>query len=83
MQELDVHVQHARPRWGGGSLRAFRRAGKTTRGMVVVVTIVGVVVVIAVDVAGDVEFSKSAPNEVKLQVLLLNGLGLKVLSHFG
>ena len=26
MQQLDVLIQHARPRWGGGSLRAFRHS---------------------------------------------------------
>ena len=45
--------------------------------------IVGVVVAIAVDVVSDGESTKAVPNEVKLQVLLRNGLGLKVLRHFG
>ena len=52
------------------------------QGHCLVVTIVDVAVAIAVDVVGDIEFIKSGPNEVKLQVLLPNGLGLKVLSHF-
>ena len=54
-----------------------------SRGIVVVVMIVGVEVAIAVDVVGDGESTKPVPNEGKLQLLLPNGLGLKVLGHFG
>ena len=70
------------PSGSGGSLRAFRRAGKTSRGIGVGVIIVGVPLRSPSTLLAMLNWSNRFPMK-KLQVLLSNGLGLEFLSHFG